>query len=45
MGTILFLVLRLTGVLTTGADLAILCVLVSVDSIALLTLLNYRRKA
>ena len=45
MGTILFLVLKLTGFVSTPIDLIVLCVLISIDTIGLLTLQNCRRKA
>lgn len=44
MGTILFLVLKLTGQLSTEADLAVLCVLISIDTVGLLTFLNCKKK-
>lgn len=45
MGTILFLILKFTGQLATEADLALLCVLISIDTVGLFSFLAYKRKA
>ena len=44
MGTILFLILKLTGQLSTEVDFAVLCVLISIDTVGLLSFLSWRRK-
>lgn len=40
MGTLLFLAMRYLGMINTANDLIVICFLVSIDSIALLTLMN-----
>ena len=44
MGAILFLILRLIGMIDTPVDLSIFCVLISIDSIGVPTVLKLIKK-
>jgi hypothetical protein len=44
MGTILFVILRLAGLINTGMDWVYLCVLVSLDTIGVPTLIKMVKK-
>ncbi len=44
MGTILFIILRLAGLVNTGNDWLNLCVLISLDTIGVPTLIKTIRK-
>jgi hypothetical protein len=44
MGTILFVILRIIGLINTPFDLSIFCVLISIDSIGVPTMVRFIKK-
>ena len=45
MGTILYVILRLINLINTPVDLPLICLLVSIDSIGVPTLIKFLKKS